>query len=185
MAYFYFDFKGTDKQHPHNALPSILTQLSASSDRCCDILSHVYKEHNDGVYKPSASTMIGCLKEMLALSGQSPVYLILDALDECPITHGIPSARQQVLTLLKDLVGLQLPNLHICATSRPEVDIRATLEFLEFHQISIHDQRGQRQDIEDYIRSVVYADSETAMKRWSDQDKELVIMTLTERADGM
>jgi hypothetical protein len=95
------------------------------------------------------------------------------------------TARKQVLDLLKDLVGLQLSNLHICVTSRPEIDIRAALEPLAFHSVSIHDQNGQKKDIEDYIRSVVYADSDTAMRRWRDQDKELVIETLTERADGM
>jgi hypothetical protein len=185
MAYFYFDFRDTDKQNLHNALPSLLTQLSARSDNCCDILSHVYEEHNNGAYKPNTGQMVTCLKEMLAVTNQGPIYIILDALDECPNTSGIPSARKQVLDFLKDLVGLQLPNLRICATSRPEIDIRATLEPLASYPISIHDQNGQKKDIEDYIRAVVYADSDTAMGRWRDQDKELVIKTLTERADGM
>jgi hypothetical protein len=185
MAYFYFDFRDTNKQNLHNALPSILTQLSARSDSCCDILSRVYKAHDDGAHKPSTSTMIACLKEMLALPDQGPIYIILDALDECSNTSGIPSARKQVIDFLKDLVGLQLSNLHICVTSRPEIDIRAALESLAFHPVSIHDQSGQKKDIEDYIRSVVRADSDTAMGRWRDQDKELVIETLTERADGM
>jgi hypothetical protein len=185
MAYFYFDFKDTDKQNLHNALPSLLTQFSTRSDSFCEILSRIYKAHDDGARKPSTRTMIASLKEMLALPGQGPIFIILDALDECPNTFGIPSARKQVLNLLKDLVDLQLPNLHICVTSRPEVDIRAALEPLAFHPVSIHDQSGQRKDIEDYVRSIVYAVSDTAMGRWRDQDKELVIETLTERADGM
>jgi hypothetical protein len=185
VAYFYFDFRDTDKQNLHSALPSLLTQLSARSDSCCDILSRVYMAHDSGARKPSTRAMTACLKEMLVLPGQGPIYIILDALDECPNTSGIPSARKQVLDLLKDLVGLQLSNLHICVTSRPEIDIRATLEPLTFHSVSIHDQNGQKRDIEDYIRSVVYGDSDTAMRRWRDQDKELVIETLTERADGM
>ena len=185
MAYFYFDFRDTDKQSLHNALPSLLTQLSARSVYCCDILSRVYEAHDDGALKPSTSTMITCLKEMLALPDQGPLYIILDAIDECPNTFGIPSARRQVLNLLKDLVGLRLSTLHICVTSRPEIDIRAALEPLALHPVSIHDQSGQKQDIEDYVRSVVYAESDTAMRRWRDKDKELVIETLTERADGM
>ena len=185
MAYFYFDFKDTDKQNLHNALPSILTQLSTRSDGFREILSQEYEAHDDGTRKPSTRTMIASLKEMLALPGQGPIFIILDALDECPNTCGIPSARKQVLNLLKDLVDLQLPNLHICVTSRPEIDIRAALEPLAFHPVSIHEQSGQRKDIEDYVRSIVYADSDTAMGRWRDQDKELVIETLTERADGM
>ena len=185
IAYFYFDFRDTDKQNLHNALPSLLTQLSARSDSCCDILSRVHKAHNNGAYKPSTEAMITCLKDMLALPDQDPVYIILDAIDECPNSSGIPSARKQVLDFLKDLVGLQLPNLHLCATSRPEIDIRTTLEPITSYPISIHEQNGQKKDIKDYIRAVVYADSDTAMGRWRDQDKELVIKTLTERADGM
>ena len=129
--------------------------------------------------------MIACLKEMLALPDQGPVYIVLDALDECPNTSGIPSAREEVLDFLKDLVGAQLSDLHICVSSRPEIDIRAALSPLAFRPLSIHDQEGQKKDIEDYIRSVVYSDSNTTIKGWSDQDKEFVIDTLSERADGM
>ena len=185
MAYFYFDFRDTNKQDLHNLLPSLLTQLSARSASCCETLSRVFKAHDGGALKPSTNTMVGCLKQMLTLPDQGPVYIILDALDECPNTSGIPSARKQVLNLLKDLVGLRLSNLHICVTSRPEIDIQAAFERLTFPPISIHDQSGQIKDIEDYIRSVVYEDSDTTMRRWRNKDKELVIETLKERADGM
>ena len=185
VAYFYFDFKDTNKQDLRNALTSLLTQLSARSDSYCDILCHVHQAHNNGAYKPSNETMITCLKEMLTLPTQSPVYIILDALDECPNTSGIPSAREEVLDFLKDLVGARLSNLRICVTSRPEFDIRAALEPLAFRPLSIHDQKGQKKDIEDYIRSVVYASSYRAMRRWTAQDKKLVITTLSDRADGM
>ena len=188
IAYFYFDFRDTDRQNLHNALPSLLTQLSARSVSCCDILSHVYKAHNNGAYRPDAGAMSTCLKDMLALPDQGPVYIILDAIDECPNSSGIPSARKQVLDFLKDLVDLQLPNLHICITSRPEIDIRTTLEPLASYLVSIHDQNGQKKDIEDYVRAVVYADWDTTMGRWvlwRDKDKKLVIKTLTEKADGV
>ena len=185
LAYFYFDFRDADKQNLLDLLPSLLIQLSARSGRRCDILSRIYKAHDDGSNAPSSSALIECLKEMLALPGQGPIYIILDALDECPNISGIPSARKQVLDLLKDLISLQFSNLHICVTSRPEIDILTALEPLASHTVSIHDESGQKQDIADYIRSVVYADSDTVMRRWRDKDKELVIETLTERADGM
>ncbi len=190
LAYFYFDFRDTDKRNCHNMLLSLLSQLSARSnsarsDPACDILSREYKSHGDGARKPNTSTLIACLKEMLALPGQAPVYIILDALDECPIISGSSLARTQVLDFLKDLVDLRLSDLHICVTSRPEIDIRSALEPLAFASVSIHEENGQKKDIEDYIRSVVYSDSDTAMRRWRDVDKELVIKTLRERANGM
>jgi hypothetical protein len=122
---------------------------------------------------------------MLRLPDQRPIYLIIDALDECPDSSGIPSPREQVLHLVKELIELRLPNLHICVTSRPEIDIRNVLTPLTSHRVCLHDQSGQKQDIAEYIRSMVYSDSESIMKRWRAEDKELVINTLSEGANGM
>ena len=185
MAYFYFDFRDIDKRSRRNLLPSLLVQLSVRSDPFCDVLSRLYKVHDDGARRPSESALMRCLKDMLTLPNQGPVYLILDALDECPKTSGIPPIRKQVLDLVKDLVDLRLPNLHICVTSRPEVDIQDTLESLASHSVSLHGERGQQKDITEYIESVVRSNSVREMRRWRDADKDLVIKMLSERADGM
>ncbi len=185
IAYFYFDFRDLDKQNRRNLLPSLLLQLSAQSSPRCDILYRLYLEHDQGSQAPSEAAMAKCLKEMLTIPDQPPTYIILDALDECPNTSGIPSPREQVLTLVKELIDLRLPHLHICVTSRPEFDIRATLGRLSLHSVSLHDESGQKKDIVNYVNSVVYSDSETMMKRWRDDDKKMVVETLAERADGM
>jgi hypothetical protein len=185
MAYFYFDFRDANKQGLHDLVSSLLTQLSLCSGPRCDILSELYMAHDEGKKQPSDSKLAECLKAMLTLPDQRPTYLIIDALDESPNTSGIPSPRKTVLQLLKELVNLSLPNLHICVTSRPEIDIRNVLEPLTSRQVSLHDQSGQKKDIADFVRSVVYSDSEQIMRRWRTEDKELVIKTLSERADGM
>jgi hypothetical protein len=122
---------------------------------------------------------------MLMLPEQRPIYLIIDALDECSNISGIPTPRKRVLQLVKELVDLHISNLRICVTSRPEVDIRDVLEPLTSRRVSLHDESGQKEDIEKYVRSVVYSNSEPIMRRWRKEDKELVIETLSERADGM
>ena len=185
MAYFYFDFRDANKQGLRDLLSSLLTQLSACSGPRCDILSKLYLSHDEGDKQPSDGILAKCLKEMLTLPDQRPTYLIIDALDESSNASGIPSPRETVLQLLKELVNLSLPNLHICVTSRPEIDIRNVLEPLTSRRVSLHDQSGQRKDIAVYVRSVVYSDSEQIMRRWKMVDKELVIETLSERADGM
>ena len=141
--------------------------------------------HDDGSKKPSDSVMIRCLKDMLAIANSPSIYIIMDALDECPNWPGIPSPREQVLALVKELVDLHLPHLRICVTSRPEFDIRATLTPLAHHRVSLHEESGQQQDIVDYINSVVYSDSETMMKRWREDEKNMVVEALSEKADGM
>ncbi|KAH9012159.1 hypothetical protein EDB84DRAFT_1536982, partial [Lactarius hengduanensis] len=122
---------------------------------------------------------------MLTLPNQGPVYLILDPLDECPDTSDVPSAREQVLDLVKDIVGLRLSSLHVCVTSRPEVDICDAFESLTSQTVSLRDERGHKTDITSYVRSVVYSGSGKFMKRWRKEDEEHVIETLSERVDGM
>ena len=185
MAYFYFDFRDVNKQELRDLVTSLLAQLPISSGPRCDILSDLYLAHDEGKNQPSDDILTECLKKMLVLPHQRPTYLIIDALDESPNTSGIPSPRERVLQLLKELTALSLPNLHLCVTSRPEIDIRNVLEPLSSRQVSLHDQSGQRKDIADYVRSIVYSDSEQIMRRWKKDDKELVIKTLSERADGM
>ena len=183
MAYFYFDFRDVDKQRLSNLLPSLLIQLSSSSNPCCDILSRLYSAHKRGVQKPSDRAMVECLKEMLTLEAQGPTYIIMDALDECPITSTIPSPREEVLDFVNELVGLHLPNVHICVTSRPEHDIQAVLKDLTPRAVSLHDESGQQQDIVKYITSFVCSDRR--VRRWRQEDKDLVIKILSEKADGM
>ena len=183
MAYFYFDFRDIDKQKLSNLLPSLLIQLSARSDPCCDTLSRLYILNDRGIRKPSDQAMVECLKEMLTLKTQGPTYIIIDALDECPITSTIPSPREEVLDFVDELVGLHLPNVHICVTSRPEHDIQAVLKDLAPLAVSLHGESGQQEDIVNYISSFVRSDRK--VRRWRQEDKDLVIKTLSEKADGM
>ena len=185
MGYFYFDFRDANKQHWRDLVPSLLTQLSARSGPRCDILSRLYSAHDSGARQPSDDVLTKCLRDMLTLPDDRPCYLIIDAIDECPNTSGIPSPRERVLRFVKDLIDLRLPNVRMCVTSRPEIDVRNILEPLTCCRVSLHDQTGQRKDIEDYVRSVVYSDSEPIMRRWRKEDKDLVVETLSERADGM
>ena len=183
LAYYYFDFKDTEKQNRRNLLLSLLSQLSSRPDLCCDILHRVYLSHDNGAQQPTDDVLLQSLKETLTFSNDRPLYIILDALDECPNTFGMPSPRELVLCLVKELVELSVPNLHICVTSRPEIDIRTALEPLTPLQVSLHDETGQKKDIVDYITSVVHSD--TRMGKWREQDQKLVIETLSDRADGM
>jgi hypothetical protein len=186
MAYFYFNSTDLNKQTCHDLLRSLVYQLSVRSSPCGDILHHLYKTHENGDQQPSDDTLKEYLKEVLRLWGHGPIFIILDALDECLESPGIPSPRNEVLQLVKELVDLDLQRrLHICVTSRPEVDIRAVLEPLASHSVSLDDESGQKTDIADYVRRVVNSSPSTAMRTWRAEDKSLVIDSLTERADGM
>jgi hypothetical protein len=183
MAYYYFDFRDNKKQDRYGLLSSLLSQLSAEWDSCYDILSQLYSDNAGGTRKPTSIALRQCMKDMLSLPGQGQIYMIVDALDECPNISGTPSAREEVLDLVEELVNLKLPNVHICLASRPEIDIQRVLVPLKSLQISLHDEQGQKDDILTYIKSVVHSD--WTMRKWKEEDRQLVIDTLSDKSDGM
>lgn len=183
MAYFFSDFKDTAKRDARAGLTSLLVQLCYQSDPCSDILNRTFSDHRDGALQPSNDTLIQCLREMLELRRNGPTYIILDALDECPKSAGTPSPRESVLKLVRWLVNLGYPRLRVCVTSRPEADIGIDLQPLVSHSVSLHDENGQREDINNYIITFMNTDPNT--RNWKQEDKELVISRLIQSANGM
>jgi hypothetical protein len=182
MAYYYFDFRDVKKQDCYGLLSSLISQLSVDSDSCLNILSQLYSDHAPE-RNPDIDALKKCMTDMLSLPGQAPIYIIIDALNECTNYSGTPSAREEVLGLIEELVYLKLPNLHLCVASRLEMDIRTVLKPLTSLKISLHDESGQKEDIIAFIKSVVRSDR--SMRRWNEENKKLVIDTLSDNADGM
>jgi len=183
LAMFYHDFRDDQKKDLRGLLSSVLVQLCHQSDSYCAILSNLYSAHHNGSQQPCDDALGHCFNDMVFLPHQALIFLIVDALDECPDTPSIPSPREKLLALIEKLVESQHRNLLICITSRPEVDIQAVLMPLTFRSISLHNERGQMEDIRKFTQSIVNTD--IAMRRWKTQDKLLAIDVLTRRADGM
>ena len=182
LAFFYFDFREDQKKGLRGLLSSLLVQLCHQSDSYCGILFKFYSEHAEGSQYPSDDELARCLTDLLKLPRHAPVYVIVDALDECPNTS-VWSPRAKVLNLIEELIKPQFPNLRICVTSRPETDIMDVLDTLTFRSVSLHDEGGQNRDIEDYIKSVIYTDPK--IRRWKAEHKRLASNVLTEKANGM
>ena len=181
LAYYYFDFRDDKKQDRYGLLSSLILQLSSESDSCYNILSKLYSSSNRA-RRPTVIALKQCIKDMLSFPGQGPIYIVVDALDECPNSSGTPSARREVMELIKELVGLKLPNVHLCVASRPEIDIQMVLESLEPLQVSLDDEMGQKADIIAYIEYTVRSNSSP---EWTEKDQGLVIHTLSQKANGM
>ena len=60
MAYYYFDFRDVKKQDCQGLLSSIVSQLSAESDSCANVLSKLYSDNCRGLQKPE----LGALKNV-------------------------------------------------------------------------------------------------------------------------
>jgi hypothetical protein len=182
LAFFYCDFREDRKKELRGLLSSFLVQLCHQSDSYFDILSNLYSEHDKGLRPPRDDALARCLKDLLKLPGLAPVYLIVDALDECPNPSVVRSPRVKVLSLIEELVKTQILNLRICVTSRPEPDIKDVLDSLIFRSISLHDESGQKRDIEDHIKSVI---NTRTIKRWEEGHRKLAIDVLLEKSNGM
>jgi hypothetical protein len=183
LAFFYCDFRDDGKKDLRGLVSSLLVQFCHQSDSYCDMVSGLYSEHAEGSRYPSDDALVLCLKSILRLPGQAPIFLIVDALDECPITSDSPSPRKKVLTLVKQLMNSRFPNLRVCVTSRFEIDVGVVLEPFSPYSMSLNDESRHRADIVTYIKSVVYTDP--IVQAWRKTDKELLIEVLTRKADGV
>ena len=185
LAFFYCDFRAGEKRDRRGVLLSLLFQLGEQSDAYSAILSKFYDDHHDGRGERPANDkeLLRCLKDMLKCPGQATVHIIIDALDECPTATDFPTPRENLLELVEELANLQIRNLRICVTSRPEPDIASALGSLAFQSVTLEGESGQVKDIAVYIESVVNTDK--VMRKWKDTDKQLVIEVLSKNAGGM
>jgi hypothetical protein len=183
LAFFYFDWSDDKRKDLRSLLRSLIFQLHDQSDSYFNILSDFYSAHRRGSKYPSDAALTQCLKDMLSCPGQVPTFIILDGIDECPTSSGRFPPREAVLMFVEELVGLHLPNLHICVSSRPEVDITTVIASLALHSISLHDEPGQKEEVVEYVKSIV--DSKPGVRNWAVEDKELVTDLVLQMGDGM
>ncbi|OCH94602.1 hypothetical protein OBBRIDRAFT_101360, partial [Obba rivulosa] len=181
FAYFYCDFSDPAKQNIRGLLSSLLIQLSVQPNARNNTLSHLYSDHAKGLQQPSDTALAVALKHILTDPIRGPVYIVIDALDECPNSSGIPTQRKKILNLVAELTELPA-NIHMCITSRPEPDIQNVLEPLASHCVTLDAECGQSKDIALYVRSVVSSDE---FEQWSKEHKTLAIDALLQKADGM
>ncbi|EMD37971.1 hypothetical protein CERSUDRAFT_72606 [Gelatoporia subvermispora B] len=181
VAFFYCDFRDSSKQDISGLLFHLLLDISAQSSDCTKILSDLYSSHGMGSRRPSGHELQKCLEKMLNISTNRPLYIVVDALDECP-DSGIKSPRDRMLKLIKDILGLCLSNVHICITSRPEPGIAEALRPLSSQSIAIDKSFEHSADIAKYVKSAL--DTDAGFSSWSEDDKSLVVETLSEKASG-
>jgi hypothetical protein len=115
LAIFYYDFREDRKKHVSGFLSSVLVQLCNQSDSYYDILSDLYSTHHNGGQSPADDKLFKYLIKILKCSGARPVYLVIDALDECPTTSSVVSPREALVNF-GGPCRAQLPDLRICAT---------------------------------------------------------------------
>ncbi|EHA23999.1 hypothetical protein ASPNIDRAFT_53269 [Aspergillus niger ATCC 1015] len=125
LAYWYFQFNDPGSQRVENMLRAIIRQLH--SNPLDGPVRRIWKEHGTKGSNPSNVMLQETLHKMIN-AYQGNVFLILDALDECPNAVN-RKERSFLLAFLTELQEKCSDNIHILVTSRPEPDIIEHLEW--------------------------------------------------------
>ncbi|OGM48001.1 hypothetical protein ABOM_002743 [Aspergillus bombycis] len=124
FAYWYFQFSNEKTRSVENLVRSLIRQFSRKP--LAQSVTRMWERHSGRGSQPDREELWDTLDDVLS-KAPGELFLVLDALDECPERSG-RSERKVLLSLLAGLNESHKNKLHILATSRPEQDIRATLE---------------------------------------------------------
>ncbi|KAK3669523.1 hypothetical protein LTR78_010577 [Recurvomyces mirabilis] len=172
-AVFYFSFAEKQKQQPEDLFRSLIVQLG-ESEPALSMLQQAYDKHGQ-------STLgLEQLEDMLLSSFQSysTVFLLIDALDECPQDNDVRLIMLECLTRLSQ----KAPHVKIFITSRDSPNIRQSMAALGIESMAV----GTHPVNEDIRRHV--ATQMTRDHRLSNLDqktKALIEETIAMKADGI
>lgn len=177
LLYHFFDFTDAQKQTFENAIRSLLMQLYLKMRRGIkNELDRLWESCKDGSEKPRMQSLKTTFVTMLKQAVE--VWIVLDALDECPL-------RNDLLHWLQDLRRDQM-NVHILVTSRPEQDIKSTIERICCDQeiMAIRDDLIGN-DIRNYVHARIK--EHEGLRRWQKRPaiQEEIEANLIDKANGM
>jgi ankyrin repeat domain-containing protein 50 len=161
-------------------LCSLITDICSNRRDTPTALQKAYDHENHGQQRPTTASLVEMLKAVM--EGFESVYLIVDAVDECPKSDG---ERLKFLEVLNEIFSWQLENLHIFLTSRREIDVVATLDELpkNLGQFQVIEVGYQSQgDITKYLNQRL---QDRQFARWTSELKQEVSNELSSQADGI
>ncbi|KAJ5151324.1 uncharacterized protein N7482_010576 [Penicillium canariense] len=140
IAYLFCDYR---QQHTLFELYSaLLRQAVQRKTSIPESVKSFYQKYSTQSTRPSEDEIIGQLRSVLASCARA--FVVIDALDECPIADGNHTIRN---SFLRQLVRLQKEEgFHLLATSRPDQEIAAHFEGSASVEI-----RASSEDIQYYV----------------------------------
>jgi hypothetical protein len=175
LAYFFFSFRETEKQKASNLPRSILAQLLEQAENIPTALQTFYDKYQHG--EPSES---GVLESIQALLVVSHIYIIIDALDECPNAE---EERAELCNILKEVHSWANDKCHVLVTSRKEADLtEALLPIVAQEPISIQGSVVDT-DIQKFVRTQLQTNSK--LSKWSKEIQAEIEQTLVKKSGGM
>lgn len=164
LVYWYFQFDSDATKNIDTMSRSLIRQLSRSP--LAPEVINIWEEHHLKGSQPD-SKAISCVLHSLLSAIRGEIYLVLDALDECPENEE-SKERGSLLLLLEDLLKRHSTKIHILATSRPEPDIQQKLE--RFSKIDLEAHLA-----EDVKTFVTISLAQNPLKRWKTDIHDLIL----------
>jgi hypothetical protein len=140
-------------------IKSFIGQLSTSP--LPSATRRLWDEHKKHSSDPDIKELSGALDEIINCLGE--VFIIIDALDECPQTADRPE-RKKLLDYIGHLLHKHRRNLHLLTTSRPEHDIDSELRTHPTVDIG----KYMEDDIRRYVKGEVWSGK---LKCWNENIK--------------
>ncbi|KAJ7903935.1 hypothetical protein B0H13DRAFT_2663555 [Mycena leptocephala] len=171
LVFFYFDTNNSQQQTVTQLLCSLVTQLSVQAPSPDNTLNALWTSYGRGQHLPANPALISDALIPILREFTKPVYIVLDALDEC-------SERDKLIEYITKIIDAELANVHLILTSRPEVP-RGTALFQRAVSISL--EGCVDRDIEAYVTEML-AKFEFD---WPEERKDQIKEALLERGGGM
>ncbi|KXJ85775.1 hypothetical protein Micbo1qcDRAFT_99108, partial [Microdochium bolleyi] len=173
VAFFYFTYDDTSKQNASSMLRTLTLQLASQAKGGNDIMSAFHSRCGNA--NPSDDQLFECFLDIVGEF--SRVYVVLDALDECPA----PGFRSDLLDALVDMVNATPKQLHLLATSRNERDIAQAMETISHDKIALRNDSVDS-DIASYVSAQL--ESNRRLQKWR-QHRQRIEDVFAEKAQGV
>jgi hypothetical protein len=173
FAFFYFTFSDSRKQSDGDLLRSLVAQVGWREPGL-SMLQQAYRNAKRSVPGPDELHRI----LLASVRSCSKVYVLADAIDECPEDHGI---RQSVLARIERLTQ-DAPNLSILTTSRELDKIHRSMKALAAEPLPVIT-RAVDADIKVYLTTQMSRDQ--SLLELSPEMRTLAETTIASQADGM
>jgi DNA-binding MarR family transcriptional regulator len=171
VAYLYCNYKRQADQTAPDLVAAIIKQLVQDRPSIAQSLSILYERHRVRGTRPPLGELSSVLHSVLA--NYSKVYVVLDALDECPEQNRTRNLLLEICRNLQRQTGLRL-----MVTSRQISDI---LE--EFEDAPLIEVRANNSDLKRFVMGNV--DRFAKFVRLNTDLQDLVQNRVIEAADGM
>lgn len=156
-AFFYFDSaSGSQVLKTSDALMrSLIHQVACASPLCWEYIQKESQKQEHQLHGSKGLRDLNDAKLRSLLLGalpkaEKPIVLVIDALDEC-------AEQNDMLDHLGEICKVQMGDLHLLVTTRPETSITSTLG-TDWRQLRLGDNKEHHGDIEAYVDGTLARD---------------------------